>query len=305
MAPNKSRKARPRKQKQQKRKTSGRTAVATAVVRGRGNYAMDQLRNAITKLEGRYNAAQIRGTTANPTPFADSGEFVGAKYGFGRLGRTVGSLAGQLFGSGDYAIKANSLFSSITPTGTISFAGSDRTTRLRQSEYLGDVISSATAGAFRNTSYPLNPGSATTFPWLSAIALLFERYEFKGLIFEFRSSSGDFNGSSQALGTVFMATDYDPTDAAYASTSTMLQSAYSSSTKTSTDRMLHGVECDPMDRSLNNLYVHSDTSPPTGAELRQTNWGTFQIATTGLAGTSVNVGQLWVHYDVVFLEKQL
>jgi hypothetical protein len=279
----------------------------TTTVRGSGNYFTDlagSFSEKLGRLEHAFERAQIRATAERPTPFADAGEVIGKKIKFGRLGRAAGSLAGSFFGSGDYTIKTNSLFSSVAPNGNISFAQSGRGTRFTQSEYIADVVASATPGAFSVTAYRLNPASATTFPWFYKIGSLFDKYEINGIIFEFRSTSGEFNGTTQALGTVITAVDYDPTDAAPTTAVGMQQMAYASSARTS-EKQLHGVECARGDRASTVLYTAVDASPPTGAELRQADWGKFYIATVGVSAASVNVGQLWVHYDITLREKQL
>ncbi len=48
----------------------------------------------------------------------------------------------------------------------MTFAKSS-TVMISHREYLGDVISSATIGAYSGTSYYINPGNVSTFPWLS------------------------------------------------------------------------------------------------------------------------------------------
>jgi hypothetical protein len=55
---------------------------------------------------------------------------------------------------------------------------------------------------------------------------------------------------------------------------------------------------------LNQLYVRNATLPPETA-IQFTDMGVLQISTNGMQGTSVNVGELWVAYDVEFIHEKL
>jgi len=62
-------------------------------------------------------------------------------------------------------------------------------------------------GSFIVTSYPLQPGVGSVFPWLAQIAQRYETYKFRSLWFEFHTRVP----TSQA-GTVILAFDYDAQD---------------------------------------------------------------------------------------------
>lgn len=55
---------------------------------------------------------------------------------------------------------------------------------------------------------------------------------------------------------------------------------------------------------LDNLYVRSGMVP-TGQDIRMFDLCKFQIATNGLQGTNVNVGELWVTYQVAMIKPKL
>lgn len=237
--------------------------------------------------------------------------------GAGRVGRwiggKIGGLAhhiGTLFGSGAYKTSAppakNSLFkgsANYGPAGFSSGASDTGSIRVRRREYIMDIISSPTASTFVGQEFYLNPGMATTFPWLSEIACRFQTYKFHGLIFEFKSSSGDaLTSTNTALGSVMAAVDYNsPAIAAvtqYDFTSKMeiLNTNGAIACKPS-DCFLMGVECDPKKLPLNELYVR-DGTVPSGQDIRFYDPGSLIVATTGMQGTSVNLGELYVVYDV-------
>jgi hypothetical protein len=185
-----------------------------------------------------------------------------------------------------------------------SFAGNRRKLVVRHREYIGDVISSSTSNAFSLTSYTINPGSVQTFPWLSKISQNFDHWKPLGVVFAFKSTSAAFNGTTQALGSVIMATDYDVLDSSYASKVEMENSEFAVSCSSDCS-MLHPVECADDEMPLKRLYTRSGMTLPSGANAQLYDLGNFQIATVGIAGTSVNLGELWVTYEIEFTKEQV
>jgi hypothetical protein len=178
-------------------------------------------------------------------------------------------------------------------------------TIVRHREYLGPVTTSSVAGEFKLESYPLNPAQSKTFPWLSQIAANYEEYRPNGLMFEFRSTASDAIASSTnlALGQVMLCTQYDPTDPEFSSDVELLNYSWAQSGKVS-DNVRHYVECDPKQTPLSQLYTRSGgVSNPS--DLRFSDFGRFSIATSGLQGTSVQIGQLWLTYEFIFYKPQL
>lgn len=240
-------------------------------------------------------------------------EAFGSYYG-GRAGSFLGAAAargvGKIFGWGDYEIKTNSLVKGgglnsgleLQPLG-------DKSTRIRYREYLGDVFTSATPNAFLTATYPINPGQISTFPWLSPIAQQYDQWQPMGIVFEFRSTSSDY-AATQALGSVIMATEYDSLDATFTNKQEMLNCAYSQEAKP-TERALHGVECDPGQNPQRIYYTRGSMSTtgtpilPTGASIRDYDLGNFVIATQGCPTASLNLGSLYVYYDIIFRKEQI
>lgn len=85
---------------------------------------------------------------------------MGLKYG--------GPIANHIFGSGDYITKGDVVRNSLFKGGNYEFT--KQRTFITHREYIADVISSPTPGAFSFIAYSVNPGSPITFPWLSQIA---------------------------------------------------------------------------------------------------------------------------------------
>lgn len=178
-------------------------------------------------------------------------------------------------------------------------------TIIRHREYLGAITTAPVAGQFRIQTYPLNPAQALTFPWLSTIAQNYEEYKPNGLSFEFRSTASDAIASSTnlALGQIMMCTQYDPTDPIFSDDVSLLNYTWAQSGKVS-DTVQHFVECDPKQSPLSHLYTRSD-APANDTDLRFSDFGTFSIASSGLQGTNVQIGQLWVTYEFIMYKPKI
>lgn len=227
--------------------------------------------------------------------------------GGGALGGMVGNAGGRfmssIFGHGDYgvsnagSIKENNLALSNSAQAP-QFGTGKVAVNLTHREFLGDIVSSSVAGAFKIESYPINPGLAQTFPWLAGVVGgNFQQYRINGMTFEFRSMSGDaLNSVNTALGSVIMSSDYDSSDNPFTTKQQMENTEYGVSCKPSTN-MLHAIECARSQTSVSELYIRSFANP-AGTDVRLYDMARFYIASVGCQGTSVNLGELWVTYDI-------
>jgi hypothetical protein len=240
-------------------------------------------------------------------PGTAAGGFVGGKIGkkFGNknVGRAIGEFIGTALGEGDYKVSTNALGRSSMNLGAQvpSFGKNGESTIITHREYIGDLISSSTPGAFKITKYSFNPGNSTLFPWLSSMAGNYEQYEPLGAIVSFKSTSADFNATGQALGTVIIASDYDVYDATYSNKIEMENSTFAISCKSS-ESMLHPIECDPKQRATKMLYVGP---PQTQSDKRFHDLCNVQVASVGISAASVNLGEMWITYKFRFHKPQL
>lgn len=235
-----------------------------------------------------------------------SGSSLGAHVG-AWLGDKAQQLIKSVTGFGDYVKpawnpKQNSLLS-MGQDPPIVKNSPEGNFIVRHREYLQDIIT-GTPGQFVVTSYKIQPGLQDTFPWLSVIAQNFEQYKLRGMIFEFKSTSADsLNSTNTALGEVIMATEYDSKKPDFASKVDMQNHQYAVAARQSSS-MLHPIECAHPLSTLDTLYIRSGTVPED-ADSRMYDFGNFQIATVGQQGSNVNIGELWVTYEVELLKARL
>jgi hypothetical protein len=243
-----------------------------------------------------------KGDYTLPAAYRNVGRDLGSAIGFPGFGRAMGAGLSMIRGHGDYmAIRSNSLMKGGIGTPVPKFEnGGRRGVRIVEREFLGTVTSNTT---FTNTSYPINPGLNSTFPWLSTLAQNFEEYKFNGLLFEYVSMSADWNGSNQSIGAVVMSTDYDSSDLDFSSRQQMENADYADSTRAN-ESLLHPCECSPVERPTEVGYVRIG-AVPSSADVKMYDLGKFQIAVDGFHDSTTVVGELWVSYDITLFKKQI
>ncbi len=160
-------------------------------------------------------------------------------------------------------------------------------------ELIGTVNGSI---AFTPTKYVCNPGMAATFPWLSGQAQQWEQYRFNKLRFRYLTRS-----ATTTVGSVIMAPDYDPTDAA--PSSELAVSTYQDCVEDAVwvQELTCDLNVDSMFPSGRRKYVRSGS---VGQEdLKLYDAANFFLCTLEQIGTNA-IGKLWVEYDVDFFTPQ-
>lgn len=197
---------------------------------------------------------------------------------------------------------------------------------ISHSEYVGELISGSAATTiqpFTSQVYQINPGNLALFPWLSSLAINFQMYEFVKLIVEYRplvsdSATTTTSGALTSMGSVIMATQYDSVLGPYINKNTMENSDYSVSCKPSEGCMM-AIECQPKFNPLGVLYVNGavgntavaltgSNANPTNTDVRFQDLGLVQISSNLIptqSGVSIDLGEIWVHYEVKLLKPQL
>jgi len=235
----------------------------------------------------------------------------GGAYLGGASGAQLGSEAADLLhrafktvtGYGDYYVNGVRKYPKVDSLPRFKNYG--RQTRVRHREYIQDITSSSTALDFKVTTLSINPGIATTFPWLSTIAQNYEEYRIRGMLFEFKSTSSDsLNSTNTSLGTVVMASQYNVLQPPFNNKQQMENYEFSAAAKPS-QSLLHAIECNPRETPSPELFVRTSGQSVTGSDLRLYDHANFSIATTGVQGLDTVLGELWVTYDIELLKPKM
>jgi len=272
---------------------------------GQGNYFTDFMGKLIPRgsfAKGGAALGGLLGDTIAPgfAPVSAVGKYAGSK---------LGNKLAQLVGFGDYTVTSNTLSKvgkALDPGQSIpSFGIMGTSTQVRHREYITDILVPASPAIFTNTSFTINPGSLSTFPWLAQLAVQYQQYRMNGLVFEYRTMTSETN-TGGPMGSVIMATNYDVLENPYSDKIHMENSQFAVSAKPSCSQ-IHTVECDVSQVANKLYYVRSTSSSGTASQdARFYDLGTFQIATLGLPGTTGQVlGELWASYDVSLFKPEI
>jgi len=158
--------------------------------------------------------------------------------------------------------------------------------RIRHREFVADVNGTAT-GLFTVLAYPVNPGIAMTFPWLSTLASRFEKYRFNSLVFNYVSSCAVIT-----VGTVLAAYDTDAADNQPLSKPEIMtyQNAARSPCWGAFTSHLPKV-------GEGHRYIRRNAQP-VGTDIKTYDVANFFVGTSGTTAAG-QVGELYVEYDVV------
>lgn len=228
--------------------------------------------------------------------------------GFGDYGPPT---TNQLMAGGDGVPNAMTVNASDDLTGDVYVSHTEYVGLVNAGFPAGPVQQPGTPTPFLQNSIALNPGISEGFPFLSQLAQNFEMYEFMGLAFQYKPLYGEGAGTSNLLGKVIMATNYDPTAPPFQSSQQMQNYDYACSTKPST-ALIHGVETANSQQFGNLQYIR--TSNDVSKNPIFTDIGIFSVATEGIATPAVTtlnvpyffpIGELWVTYRIKLSRSKL
>lgn len=233
---------------------------------------------------------------------ASAGKYVGNALGgpsWGMVGQGLGSAFSNWSGIGEYHEDGPSVLTQNVPQIT-NTRGDDGAVVIRHREFIGDVTTASAAFALVY-NLNVNPGLASTFPWLSGIAKNFTQYKVEGLMFSYVSTSGSLS-TSQSLGEIVMACNYNVLDPPFRNKHEMLNEVFAVSKVPSCDSICP-VECDKAQTPMDQLLIRSG-GVPYGQDPRFYDLCSFQMATQGGA-EACTLGELWVTYQIALYKPQL
>lgn len=257
------------------------------------------------KNQNKNRKPQPKRSTANKI-ITTIGGALGGLVGAKDLGVSAGDWVSKAFGLGSYTVKSNAF--TLSPDSVPEFKYStDGSVIVTHREMITDVIGAA---AFTSYLFDIDPTSRITFPWLSNLAPNYEQYEFLGLLFVYKPTSGDAIASTNnALGTVVIATEYDVSRPTFVTKQEMESYEFCTSSKPSLP-MIHPVECAPTEdiikarytrgvyrtqRASTSVTPESINSPDVAENLNFL--GRTQLSVVGMQAATT-VGELWVTYRV-------
>lgn len=235
------------------------------------------------------------------------GGVAGAYFGNEKMGTMAGTGLGALIskwlGQGTYRVSQNSLVQSARGSGTIPMMhNGSQSVVVRHREYITPIKGSINFSPAR--FFPLQPGDSTTFPWLSGLAVKYQQYRIRGMVFHYVPTSGyAVSGTNPALGSVMIQTTYRASDSPPTSKVEMLNE-YWASEASPADPFCHPIECSPKENPFNVHYVRSAPIADQNS-LPLYDLGKTFVATQGMQTDGAIVGDLWVTYEIEFSKPQI
>lgn len=161
---------------------------------------------------------------------------------------------------------------------------------IRHSELFASIEGTA---AFTAGGTPFNPGLAVSFPWLSRIALVFEKYLVNNVTYHYVPSL-----PSDTPGNIYLGFEYDPTELL---PSSKMQFMMNQDSTSASAWMPVSLQLDPSKcRQRGELYVR--TSGLTGSQdIKTYDLGIFEFATSGISGITDTIGDLYIEYSIDLL----
>jgi len=179
-------------------------------------------------------------------------------------------------------------------------ARNQTTTRRRmiieEDEYIAEVTV-ANQPNFNNVQYSINPGNATTFPWLSTLAQRFEKYRFQYLQFYYKREVSEFATNGQ-VGKVMMSFDSDASDPG-PSGKQQLEDTEPHVDAMPCENMSFDIPTRELARMTDAFFVRPG-GLPGGSDIKTYDVGNLNVATIGIQN-NVSVGELHVRYRVELL----
>jgi len=276
-------------------------APRRAVAKGKGAY--------VVRRSGNRPLVRGRGAYFAPDYFERLGDQV-----FGPTGKLVGEGVGNVlraFGLGKYDLQQNSLMSKIEmdPGDDVPRIRNDYRGEgflIQHEEYIGDLFTAGSGGTptvFSIETENLNPANEDLFPWLSTVAVNFEEWEPKGIIFTLKTMASDVS-TALSLGMMFGAVQYDALDEVFVNKEELLNYEGANSVKVSHSCMVP-VECKPGLDTLTHLYVKPGNILPEGADTRFYDLGNVSFGTSGCPAADTPVAEIWVSYEIAFFKPKL
>jgi hypothetical protein len=267
--------------------------------------------NSITKLVGAINGLVKSQTklAGRGGYVADTGAWLGKRGGQLLENTSIGrgiNTAAQLLGRGAYTLRKNDIMTA--STGVPTFATRKDYVEMDFREFFCNVNGSGSTAWAIQQSFNINAGLASSLPLLSQTGMNFEEVEWMSLVVIYEAVSGSIT-TTQALGSVSLATQYDLQDPAFSTEQEMLDYEYATVTKPDCD-CIHPIECDPRQNASARFFTRTgllnNTTTTVDARYNAYDLGRFSVALSGCsAPVSATLGKLYWVGKVRFYKPKL
>lgn len=170
---------------------------------------------------------------------------------------------------------------------------------MQKDEYIADINGST---EFVTTEFQCNPGLSSTFPWVSQMAPMFEKYRVKDVTFYYKPQVSQYADTGRA-GKVMLSFQYD------ASLPPPVSKQQVEDTSPVADGMAHNnihLTLSPADIRMGDSYYIRNGPVPMSADIKTYDFGKLFVSTTGMESVELgNIGELRVRYNFELFDPVL
>jgi hypothetical protein len=176
--------------------------------------------------------------------------------------------------------------------------GNKKSITISENEYIQEINSNNSSTAFfMSAILPVNPGQASTFPWLSTIAANYQKYQFTQLEFMFKPEVTQFAPTGANTGKVIMSAEYNSSLGAPNNKEDM------EDTLPNANDMPYeniNLRLDPQECHKNSdaKFIRS-AGLPGGSDIKTYDCANLYIATQNQTCATTGLGELHVRYTVI------
>jgi len=169
-----------------------------------------------------------------------------------------------------------------------------RSVIIQEDEYIGEITSSGTAGAFSVLQLPVNIGQSATFPWGSKVAQNnYNKYQFEQLEFYYKREVSEFAAAGSG-GKVIISFNVDPADGPPANKQ-VAEDTYPRSDGLTSENIRLTIP-GPLLRKFTDGYFIRAGPVPGRTDIKTYDVGTLSVSTVGVVPTNTVLGELRVKY---------
>jgi hypothetical protein len=174
--------------------------------------------------------------------------------------------------------------------------GNKKSITISEDEYIQEINSNNSSNAFfMGAALPVNPGQASTFPWLSTIAANYQKYQFTQLEFMFKPEVTQF-APTGTTGKVIMSAEYNSSLGAPNNKEDM-EDTLPNANDMSYENI--NLRLDPQECHKNSDAIIRSAGLPGGSDIKTYDCANLYVASQGPTCATTALGELHVRYTVI------
>jgi len=176
--------------------------------------------------------------------------------------------------------------------------GNKKQITISEVEYIQEINSNnSSTNFFMSATLPVNPGQASTFPWLSTIAANYQKYQFKFLEFFYQPEVTQYAPNNANIGKVILAAEYNSSLGAPNNKEDM-EDIYPNANDMPYENIRLKLDPSECHRNSDAKFIRT-AGLPGGSDIKTYDCANVYIAAQGQNIATTILGELHVRYTVI------